>query len=318
MCEGKDCGEDGCGGDCGACSKGVGCTEAGKCGVPPDDLGDKCAYGTDCTSGVCVTAEPSLKICTVKCADIEKCPDNYNCKPDIANNLVCWPDCVPDCDGKECGEDGCGGVCGDGCGEGFSCQEGMCQPDVPVMPTSPGDVFITELMAHPGNDDKCEWFELYNPGPVEFELQGCTIGDKQLVEENTPHSIAQSVPVAAGGYVVIGRKAPDDVPACQVDVAYAYPSGIQLNNKGDLVQIACGDELVGGQVIDEVSFDQSWGFKGPSNLGLSLQLTVEAMGEVQPHIANDVLGSWCWAPKIEQLLLGVGLWGSPGGETKCQ
>ena len=120
-CGVKECGDDGCGGKCGHCSQAVGCTQAGKCGVPPDDFGKECVTGAQCLSGLCATARPPMKICTVDCANIAECPENHSCAPDEDPVGFCWPDCVPDCEAKECGDDGCGGTCGT-CQGGMDCQ----------------------------------------------------------------------------------------------------------------------------------------------------------------------------------------------------
>ena len=98
QCADKECGDDGCGGDCGPCMPGLGCVDSvcicvssceGKsCG--DDGCGGSCgACGLDltCVAGVCV--------------------------------------CETDCGDKECGDDGCGGLCGV-CGDGKACEAGQC------------------------------------------------------------------------------------------------------------------------------------------------------------------------------------------------
>lgn len=45
-CEGKACGDDGCGGSCGACAAGDTCTPVGTCQPPPSS---SCAAGAWCT-----------------------------------------------------------------------------------------------------------------------------------------------------------------------------------------------------------------------------------------------------------------------------
>ncbi len=87
-CDGKECGEDGCGGSCGECDDGKLCTEDGACGCEYEGCdGACCEEGEGCIDGVC---------------------------------------CQPDCEGKECGDDGCGQSCGD-CLELYACSdEGLC------------------------------------------------------------------------------------------------------------------------------------------------------------------------------------------------
>ena len=52
-CDGKTCGDDGCGGSCGECGEGEECTEAGQCEVPcvPNCEGKEC--GGDGCEGSC-------------------------------------------------------------------------------------------------------------------------------------------------------------------------------------------------------------------------------------------------------------------------
>jgi hypothetical protein len=90
-CDGKECGEDGCGGVCGTCPGGdwVSCV-----------LGTCVCQGTVCP-----------KAC---CANSQICDAGGNC-------------CDEQCDGKECGANGCGGVCGL-CEPGQMCMNGLCPP----------------------------------------------------------------------------------------------------------------------------------------------------------------------------------------------
>ena len=104
-CEGKDCGDDGCGGECGVCA---GECQDGICCVP-DCFLKEC--GDDGCGGVCGLCIGLEDIC-------------------FAGQCIC----VPDCQNKECGSDGCGGNCGT-CDDGLACsqeacgQNGMCVID---------------------------------------------------------------------------------------------------------------------------------------------------------------------------------------------
>ena len=89
QCDGKSCGDDGCGGLCGICPLGAYCIEGGLC----EQL--------DCTTD-------------------EQCPDGSSC---ISGSCVCTPQCGV---GQECGSDGCGGECGQ-CDLGSTCSvTGVC------------------------------------------------------------------------------------------------------------------------------------------------------------------------------------------------
>ena len=104
MCDELECGDDGCGGECGTCA---------------GDL-------ESCVEGIC--------ICQPACGDVEcgsdgcggvcgYCLDNEQCVEDFCI-------CQPQCEDKECGPDGCGGFCGDCAGDQVMCVDGacLCQP----------------------------------------------------------------------------------------------------------------------------------------------------------------------------------------------
>lgn len=100
-CKQKQCGDDGCGGSCGACPDGCTCvnhTCQGEC--KKADCGDK-ECGDDGVGGSCGT-----------CPQGKKCID-FRCV------------CIPSCSDKECGNDGCGGSCGE-CDNDKECNEGKC------------------------------------------------------------------------------------------------------------------------------------------------------------------------------------------------
>jgi len=97
----KQCGDDGCGGLCGACEAGHPCGANGLCGAcQPQCAGKAC--GPDGCGGACGTCDEGL-LCEVGAC--------------VA--------CQPQCGAKACGDDGCGGVCGT-CAEGTVCSTGAC------------------------------------------------------------------------------------------------------------------------------------------------------------------------------------------------
>ena len=103
-CDGRDCGDDGCGGSCGECGLGETCSADGLCEgeCTPDCDGRDC--GDDGCSGSCGSCDAG-----------ETC----------SAAGVCEGECTPDCTGLDCGDDGCGGSCGD-CDAGETCEEGLC------------------------------------------------------------------------------------------------------------------------------------------------------------------------------------------------
>ncbi len=89
-CAGQACGDDGCGGSCGACEDGYYCWE-GQClygHCEPECIGKAC--GDDGCGGEC-----------------GPCQAGYEC-----DDFACKATCAPSCVGKDCGADGCGGTCG--------------------------------------------------------------------------------------------------------------------------------------------------------------------------------------------------------------
>ena len=154
-CEGKECGDDGCGGTCGTCNYHGECIDAGCCDVPCDGLCCKAEEGEVCfVDSCCVPACDDPEKCgddgcggsCGDCAAGKECIDSLCCESSLVcggecceEMQVCFSNycCTPECTGKECGEDGCGGSCGD------------CDPDVPCI------------------DDKC------CPNPCDQEYPEC-------------------------------------------------------------------------------------------------------------------------------------------------
>jgi hypothetical protein len=137
QCEDKECGEDGCGGNCGVCGGGQTSCDEGTCVCVADCAGMEC--GDDGCGGQCGTC-PGDSLCAdgvcncvpdctgKECGDdgcggdCGLCPEN---RPHCVAH-VCVKECDPQCDGLQCGPDGCGGTCGE-CEAGFDCAKGSCQ-----------------------------------------------------------------------------------------------------------------------------------------------------------------------------------------------
>ncbi|HOX42887.1 MAG TPA: metallophosphoesterase [Myxococcota bacterium] len=115
-CLDRVCGDDGCGGSCGACGAGEECAPDGQClpACVPACQGHECGLDPACGTLDCGVCGQGLE-----CSDQGRC----------------LPACVPDCAGRACGGDGCGGSCG-ACdaGAGLVCVEvsgqcAACAPD---------------------------------------------------------------------------------------------------------------------------------------------------------------------------------------------
>lgn len=164
-CEGKQCGDDGCGGTCGGCDTGLFCVE-GQCEPCRDctkqecggnGCGVPCGTCTDnkaCIRGKCLDppawcqekSGPGCSNPAEDCdKDIVKCVceaknDHYCCNTKwdwlcVTEYLACANQvfehplvcpCVPTCKTRECGDDGCEGTCGQ-CSKGMECNRfGRC------------------------------------------------------------------------------------------------------------------------------------------------------------------------------------------------
>ena len=231
-CDGKDCGDDGCGGTCGQCPEGQ----------------------WECDEGSCV--------CVPACEDKECGPDGCggSCggcqgEQDACLDGACV--CQSDCEGKECGADGCGSSCGQ-CQDGFLCLEDTCQPE-------PGIVVITEIFKDPTEvpDDLGEWFELYNTTDEPIDLGGWALTDAGV----DSHIVSDDGQVSIGpqSYLVLGNEGDSNLNG-GVDVDYVYDHFF-LSNKDDEVILSWGEI-----VVDAVYYDDGVEFPDTPGTALSLAL----------------------------------------------
>jgi formylglycine-generating enzyme len=131
-CADKECGPDGCGGNCGACFGAATCLE----------------------SGQCVCSQTASTACWLNVVYYADCNGFYttkkqDCGADACNGGACV--CAPQCSGKQCGSDGCGGTCGS-CGSNLECNaSGVC---VGVMVSVPAGAF--QRGCNSAVDSECE------------------------------------------------------------------------------------------------------------------------------------------------------------------
>ncbi|MEP4195853.1 MAG: ExeM/NucH family extracellular endonuclease [Aliishimia sp.] len=129
----------------------------------------------------------------------------------------------------------------------------------------PSDVLvINEIMQNPSAvlDSSGEWFELYNPGATDIDINGWTVADN----DNDSHVIDNGGPliVSAGGYIVLGINA-DSATNGGVNVDYEY-SGISLTNGADELVLFNADTTE----VDRVEWDGGPLFPDPSGASMSL------------------------------------------------
>lgn len=147
-CDGRECGDDGCGGSCGKCPMAAPSCHMGLCVVDCEDCGDReCGFdgcGNPC--GTCPAAAPLCVngYCMVEGEDVQcqpdcsskqcgpdgcggtcgQCPQDKRCVQGLCQSATCQKDCVD----RVCGDDGCGGSCGL-CADGELCMDGACVGD---------------------------------------------------------------------------------------------------------------------------------------------------------------------------------------------
>ena len=151
QCQGKTCGDDGCGGQCGLCNdaKKPACID-GKCADSCKPKPMLCAYnacGPDGCGGSCGTCGKDFECVSGDCQPTVKAPDptscsghcgsqapaGCHCQPGCVADKTCCADykavctCKPDCGARKCGDDGCGGSCGTCSAPAPSCgDDGQC------------------------------------------------------------------------------------------------------------------------------------------------------------------------------------------------
>lgn len=109
---------------------------------------------------------------------------------------------------------------------------------------SAGDLLITEVMANPylASDTYAEWIELYNTTTETLDLKGLVFRH-EASDPTTVHTIAQTILVSPGAYVVLGKSA-DTGANGGVSVAYVYPPEIGFTNVGDYLAIERADQTI--------------------------------------------------------------------------
>ena len=110
-CAGKECGDDGCGGNCADCPANYYCIDHVCVLCTPDCLGKECGDNG----------------CGATCGE---CPPGSEC----TENMCISTECTPNCFGKVCGSNGCNGSCGT-CGNEEYCDGGVCVAGEPPPDT---------------------------------------------------------------------------------------------------------------------------------------------------------------------------------------
>ncbi len=164
-------------------------------------------------------------------------------------------------------------------------------------PENMPDLVITEVMQNPSvvNDSEGEWFEIYNAGASDVDIDGFVITDLG----SDAHTIDNGGPltISAGGYLVFGVNADFGING-GVNVDYQY-SGISLANGDDELILYMPD---GTTVVDQVAWDGGPVWPDPN--GASMTLNPAKLNATD----NDDGSNWYEATST----YGAGDLGTPG------
>ncbi len=160
------------------------------------------------------------------------------------------------------------------------------------------DIVINEIMQNPSavSDSAGEWFEVFNPGVIDVDINGWTVEDNDF----DSHTIANGGPllVPAGGFLVLSNNS-DSGTNGGVTVAYEY-SGVFLGNGSD--ELVLRD--TSSAQVDRVEWDDGASFPDPSGASMSL---------IAPSLDNNIGGNWCTASTP----FTSGDLGTPGAVNDC-
>lgn len=180
-----------------------------------------------------------------------------------------------------------------------SCARDSITPICPAV--APGDLVISELrgaQSGGGADTWGAWVELYNASGAPLDLEGLHVVFTRLDGGAISRAIVRRpLPLAAGGYVVIGRDA-DDARPPRVDYGMGTDFADSFYTAAHVAVLACD------VAIDELTY--------PS---LPTQGT-RALGAHPPDAtANDDAARWCVDAQANTDPTQHGLPGSPGAEN---
>ncbi len=175
-----------------------------------------------------------------------------------------------------------------------------CEAERCVRELADGELVLTELMIDPqtGEDDFCEWVELYNASGLSVDLQGLQIGD----DDGSMGVIEVPAVVAAGGYAVLARSS-EAYWEVECGAMYGvmtpsawYGDSPNLSNSGDPVELLRPD----GSVIDAVP-----------NYGNEVATWQLDSGYLDAA-SNDDVAYWCPSETVLVSYAGQTDYGTPG------
>lgn len=167
-------------------------------------------------------------------------------------------------------------------------------------------VVFNEILANPGgtiSDANGEWFELYNAGTRSIDLQGYFIADSNAAGRRPYHMISSSLPIAPGGFVVLGNTT-NTTNNGGVPVDYAYGAALAFANSldaGKLSRVYGTDTLT----VDYIRYQQA---SVSAQNGISRELTNPALGNLNVDGSN-------WADALVTAVYGPGGRGTPKAQN---
>ncbi|MCY3932865.1 MAG: lamin tail domain-containing protein [Acidobacteria bacterium] len=150
-----------------------------------------------------------------------------------------------------------------------------------------GQIVINEIMYDPSvsGDVNAEWFELYNAGSADVDINGWIIKDDQTTNER--HTINNGGPlsIGAGKYLVLGRNS-NKAANGNVTVNYVYAT-VGLSNGTDGLILENPDAVTPEQ--DKVVWGTANGFPDPSN-SASIALKFKKNSNPLDNLQGE---NWC-------------------------
>jgi hypothetical protein len=280
----------GAGGESASSAEASGTTSSGSGGAPTTTSSGSGGSGT-CAHDVCSVGD-KLTVGCDPCATAVCAQDSYCC--DVEWDQLCVDEVAQFCMGITCGSM----ATSTGTGPATSSGSGGGGPGGP----GPGDLVISEIMNNPNAvaDTAGEWIEIHNATTAPIDLKGLVLRHQAVASDpNAVHTIAQSVVVPGGGFVVLGINGDANTNG-KVKVDYVYPNVVNLANDKDYLAIeTAGSPAV---LIDEVSYDEK---SGLDPKGKSRSLNPMMLDATK----NDTDQNFCEA---KTLIQGSADYGTPG------
>lgn len=187
-------------------------------------------------------------------------------------------------------------------------------PDAPRRDVVPGsNLVITEVMPDPAKvaDTSGEWFEVYNPGPASVDLKNYRIVSAAGLTNSESHTIAASVVVDSGEYVVFGNNA-NTATNGGAPVAYSYGASITLNNGSST---SANEWLAlrtpAGVTIDSVAYATR---TPPAAPGPYTPPSGASRAVIDLNADNTIIGGSNWSTSVSTY--GLGDRGTPGAANQ--